>query len=78
MGRDDGKLEHALSIRVSAADVGRLDAITVRIPVATRHAIARAALRIGLAALERDPALIVEQPLARRGGARPRAKRSGR
>ncbi|MDI3291974.1 hypothetical protein [Polyangium sp. 15x6] len=58
MGEDD-KLEKQIAIRLSEEDVGRLDALAKRIPIASRNAIARAALRIGMAAIEEDPARIL-------------------
>jgi hypothetical protein len=45
-----------VAIRLSEEDMHRLDALADRIPIASRNAIARAALRFGLAALEADPA----------------------
>jgi hypothetical protein len=73
---DDEKLDRALSIRVNADDVERLDALARRISVATRHAVARAALRLGMDALEEDPTLIISKPVAKRGGARARRRRA--
>ena len=40
----------------------RLDALTESIPIASRNAIARAALRIGMAALEADPSQLFSSP----------------
>lgn len=56
--RDDG-LTEMLGIRVSADDRARIDALAERLPVGTPHAIARFALRIGLDAIERDPAILL-------------------
>ena len=52
---DDDKLEKQIAIRLSEEDVDRLDALTKRFPIASRNAIARAALRLGMAAIEKDP-----------------------
>ena len=51
----DDRLDRQVAIRLSEDDMTRLDALTETIPIASRNAIARAALRIGLAALEADP-----------------------
>jgi hypothetical protein len=51
----DDKLARQVAIRLSDDDMNRLDALTESISIASRNAIARAALRIGLAALEADP-----------------------
>jgi hypothetical protein len=48
-----------IAIRVSTEDADRLDALAERLPVASRHAIAREALRIGFAVLEKDPTRLV-------------------
>lgn len=56
---DDDKLEKQIAIRLSDEDVERLEALTKRIPIASRNAIARAALRIGMAAIEDDPAQLL-------------------
>jgi hypothetical protein len=57
--KDKDGLSQMLGIRVSADDLARLDALAERFPIGTRHAIARFALRIGLDAIERDPALLL-------------------
>lgn len=49
-----------VAIRVEQADADRLDALVERLPIATRHAIAREALRIGLSVLEEDPTQLVK------------------
>ena len=43
-----------VGVRLTQRDADRLDAIQARIGIATRHAVAREALRIGLDALEED------------------------
>lgn len=43
-----------VGVRLTQRDPDRLDAIRAEIGIATRHAIAREALRIGLDALEED------------------------
>ncbi|CAN5341398.1 hypothetical protein BH09MYX1_BH09MYX1_62200 [soil metagenome] len=67
MARGDELLTNQVTIRLSDEDVARLDAMTARIPVASRKGIARAALRVGLDALEKNPARLVESPLPKRG-----------
>jgi len=52
-------LSEMLGVRVSADDLARLDALAERLPIGTRHAIARFALRIGLDAIERDPGVLL-------------------
>jgi len=64
----DDRLAHQMALRLSDEDVKRLDALADGIPIATRNAIARAALRIGLASLEKDPSqlLSAKKPKTRR------------
>ena len=57
--RDKDGLSEMLGVRVSADDLARLDLLAERLPIGTRHAIARFALRIGLGAIERDPAILL-------------------
>jgi hypothetical protein len=57
--KDKDGLSEMLGVRVSADDLARLDALAERLPIGTRHAIARFALRIGLDAIERDPAILL-------------------
>jgi hypothetical protein len=63
MAKDKPKEKEALGemlgVRVSSDDLARLDAIVARLPIGSRHAIARFALRIGLDAIERDPAILL-------------------
>lgn len=49
-----------VAIRILQEDAERLDALAERLPVASRHAIAREALRIGMAVLEEDPTQLVK------------------
>src|SRR5438105_1929123 len=51
-----------VTIRMTDADMARLTALVERLPVASRNAIAREALRIGMAALEEDPERLVKKP----------------
>lgn len=64
----DDRLARQVAIRLSDEDMQRLDALSDAIPIASRNAIARAALRIGLASLEADPSQLfaVKKPKARR------------
>ena len=50
----DDKLARQMALRLSDEDMKRLDALADSIPIASRNAIAREALRIGLATLEAD------------------------
>jgi hypothetical protein len=54
---DDNReaLQEQLSLRVSRRDLNRLRGLKERIPIASRNAIARTALRLGIRALEQDP-----------------------
>ena len=55
MVHDD--LSQELTMRISSADRDQLDGIAGRLPLKTRT-IARIALRLGMAAIEKDPARI--------------------
>jgi hypothetical protein len=57
--KDKEGLSEMLGVRVSADDLARLDALAERLPIGTRHAIARFALRIGLDAIEENPAILL-------------------
>ena len=57
--KDADGLSEMLGVRVSADDVARLDALAERLPIGSRHAIARFALRLGLDAIERDPGVLL-------------------
>jgi len=71
MAKAEEKLDQQIAMRVSGEDVARIDALAARVPIATRNAIARAALRFGLEVLEENPGrLISEQPPPKRGGRR--------
>jgi hypothetical protein len=67
MAKTDDTLPMQIAIRLSKDDIARLDALAARIPIASRNAIARGAMRIGLAVLESDPARILEAPPTKRG-----------
>lgn len=54
---DEVRLDVVLNIRVSKKDADDLDSLCDRIRISTRHGIARAALRLGMRALEGDPSL---------------------
>ena len=58
-----------ISIRLSSDDKAKLDALGYSLPIPTLT-VARVALRIGLEALERDPTLLLKQPVKKRGGRR--------
>jgi predicted DNA-binding protein len=63
-------LDKQVAIRLDQSDVQRLQALTKRIRVLSRNAVAREALRIGLSELEREPARIL-----REGTKAPRGRR---
>jgi hypothetical protein len=56
------KLTENLGIRVSAEDLALLDEIAALAPFATRHAIARAAMRVGLDEIKREPTRLLVLP----------------
>lgn len=68
----DDRLDEALYVRVTKGDIERLETLVARIPIASRNAIARAAMRLGLELLERDPTKIIASPPSKRG---PKARR---
>jgi hypothetical protein len=70
----EGRLDRQLAIRVSHEDVQRLDALKKRIAIASRNAIARSALRLGIELLEADPARAMSEP----GAKKPPPKRDRR
>lgn len=55
-----------MAIRLNQADIDRLEGLVSRIPIASRNAIAREALRLGIEALEQDPTQLVRQKLSGR------------
>lgn len=68
-------VDKGIFIRISASDKQRLDDLVERIPVAGKTAIAREAMRIGLAAIEKDPTVLIRAELPKKGGARKRTKK---
>jgi hypothetical protein len=56
---DDVRLEVTLGLRLTAEEGTRLDALVARVPIASKHSIARAAFRLGLDILEENPARLV-------------------
>jgi hypothetical protein len=54
---------HAVNIRLEETLLTALDAAAEAVPVLSRHALCRAALHIGLAAIVRDPAVVLKQPV---------------
>ena len=67
--KDRDGLSEMLGVRVSADDLARIDALAERLPIGTRHAIARFALRVGLDAIEHNPGLLLG------GGGKPKGRR---
>ena len=65
-------------LRITEADRDRLDGLAAEIPIATRSSLAREALRLGLEAIERDPAILLGRKWTTRGGARKGAGRKAK
>lgn len=62
------KLTEALYLRVSPTDMAQLEELSDRIPIASRNAIARAAMRLGLELIAEDPGrLLAAGPPPKRG-----------
>jgi len=60
-------LNEQLTIRLSSRDLARLEAVAKRFPMATRNAVARTALQVGMEELEKKPSRAVR---AREKGAK--------
>lgn len=56
---DREPLDCQLPLRVTRTELDRLDALAKRITVASRNAVARKALQLGVAVLEKHPEQIV-------------------
>ena len=54
---------HAVNIRLEETLLAALDAAAEAVPVLSRHALCRAALHIGLAAIVQDPAQVLKLPV---------------
>lgn len=67
--KGDDELTVMLGMRISTMDEKRLAAIVERLPIAiaTKHGVARLAIRIGLEAIERDPMLLLGDVKPKRG-----------
>jgi hypothetical protein len=72
---DEERLGSTLGVRLTADENARLEALVARVPIVTKHAIARVALRIGLEALEADPARYLIGPAPKPKGAAPTARK---
>lgn len=57
---DETGLGEQLGIRISKAELAELDAIASAYPMMPKSAIVRAALLVGLAAIKRDPMLLLK------------------
>jgi hypothetical protein len=68
----------AVNIRLDAALVEALDAAATVAPTFSRHAIARVALHIGLAAITKDRTLMLEPAGARWPAKKKRDKRAAK
>lgn len=64
-----------VGVRLTPRDAERLDAIQAEIGIATRHAVAREALRIGLDALEEDSTRRAKADRTNAASSRRKAKR---
>jgi hypothetical protein len=74
---DRERAEFMLAVRITATDLERLDAIVATSPgLLTRHSLARAAMRVGLDAIGKDPAVLFSHPIPKRGGARVRSAKA--
>jgi hypothetical protein len=60
-------LSEALYVRVTKADKAAVDGLAARLPLKSAS-ITRIALRIGLAAIEKDPSAIFTAGRAKKGG----------
>lgn len=63
---DEERLSKTVGVRLTDADVDRLDALLARVPIASRNSIAREALLMGLGLLEADPARLIRGRKGRR------------
>ena len=63
----DEDLSEALYVRITKADKAALESAAARLPLKSA-AIARIAMRIGLAAIERDPSAIFTAGKTKKGG----------
>ena len=52
-------LNSSLTLRLSSSDTGALERLASKYPVLKSTALAREALRIGLAAIESDPSVLL-------------------
>lgn len=59
------KFSEMIAIRVLPEDYQRLDVLAERLPFVSRHALARAALKIGLSALEDDPKRLLDEEMVK-------------
>lgn len=65
----------AVNIRLEETLIRALEATAKAVPVLSRHALCRAALHIGLAAIQKDPAVVLKQPV---GASQPKARKAGK
>jgi hypothetical protein len=73
------KLDRTLAIRVTEADMARLSEVAEQFShIVTARALARVAMRLGLEAIAKDPTVIINTPIPKRGGARARPATSTR
>lgn len=74
MATGDDRLTQVLPVRVHPDDLARLDALEQRLPL-KRQDLARAALRLGMAAIERDAAALLSPDALRRVPPKAKPKR---
>ena len=67
-----------LGVRVTAEDNERIDGVAAKLPLSRRMDVCRAALRLGLAALESNPELAVDAGKSRNDGPPTRPSRKTR
>lgn len=58
-------LAKQIAVRLTEGDVERLEELSKQLPIATRNAIARTALRLGLDVLESDPTRVLARPASK-------------
>jgi len=73
----DEELTKAISLRLSEEDTALLEALAARTPMMKKLAIARQALRLGLAEIQRDPSAlfrVVTVPADRKSEPKPKKR----
>jgi hypothetical protein len=61
--KDDDNLSEQIGLRVTAAERAKIDELAERFPMVGRSSIVRAALLVGLDAIEKQPGILIgEKP----------------